>query len=129
MTKAHQKPFFCFATFLFLALLCLWLAFSFSSMGRNIAFELAKHVPGWAAWANLVLVLLLWALAAGPLRISLSMRVPFLAFALCSLVVFEICFSRYPWPSIVTLVLFLFEVYWLIPKWNLRHTDKRLIPG
>jgi hypothetical protein len=61
--------------------------------------------------------------AAGSFHISLPIRSLFLALALCSILLLEVCFRRYLWPSAAALAIFLFEVYWIIPKWNSKYGD------
>lgn len=97
---------------------CLWIALSFAGVTRNIEAELASYLPAWLVWTNLLLLPIIWAFATGASYVAFPIRLVFYALALCSLVILEICFRRYVWPSSAILSLFLFEVYWLIPKWN-----------
>jgi hypothetical protein len=103
-----------------LVVFCLWLVLP----TRNVEMEMAKHLPPWLAWTNMLFLPFLLAVAAGSSHISLPIRSLFLALALCSLLILESCFRRYPWLSTAALALFLLEVYWIIPKWNSKYRDR-----
>ncbi len=107
---------------LMLAVFLLLVVLSWAGVTYHAEAALANLLPSWLVWTNLLLIPFFCALAAGSFRIPLLLRSMFLALTLCSIVIFEIGFRRYPGPSAAALVLFLLEVYWIIPKWNLRHT-------
>ena len=109
MTTAprNYEPLFYSLTMGMLVVLCLWLLLP----ARNVEMEMAKHLPLWLAWANLLFLPFLLAVAAGRSHISLPIRSLFLALALCSLLILESTFRRYLWPSAAALALVLLEVY------------------
>lgn len=119
MNAQNPEPsFFYRLTIIVLVLFFLLLALSsFTGVARNME-AVARYLPAWVAWTNLLLIPFLWAIAAGPSRISPPIRLSFFALAICSLLILEICFRRYVWPSTAALVLFLLEVYLIVPKWN-----------
>jgi hypothetical protein len=118
--SGNPEPLFYRFITIMLVLFCLWLILP----THNTEMEVAKHLPPWVAWTNLLCLPFLLAAAAGPSHISLPIRSLFLALVFCSLLMLEVTFRRYPWPSATVLVLFLLEVYWIIPKWNSQHSDR-----
>jgi hypothetical protein len=103
-----------------LVVFCLWLVLP----THKVEVEMAKHLPAWLAWTNLLVLPFLLAVAAGRSHISLPIRSLFLVLAICSLLILESCFRRYLWPSAAALALFVLEVYWIIPKWNSKYGDR-----
>lgn len=121
MTVAPRKL-FNRLTIAMLVVFCLWLALP----TRNVEVGMAKVLPQWVVWTNLLFLPFILAVAAGPSRISLPIRSVFIGFVFCSLLLLEVCFRRHFWPSAATLALFLLEVYWVIPKWNAKKEREGL---
>jgi hypothetical protein len=113
-TSRNYEPLFYRLTVGMLVLFCLW----FVLPTHNVEVQMAKHLPLWLAWTNLLFLPFLLAVAAGSSHIPLPIRSFFLALALCSLLILEFSLRRYLWLSAAALALFLLEVYWIIPKWN-----------
>jgi hypothetical protein len=120
MTAAPRKLFYRLLIVM-LVLFCLWLALP----TRNVEVEIAKHLPTWVVWTNLLLLPFILAVAAGPSRIPLPIRSLFIGLTLGSLLLLEVCFRRYLWPSATALALFVFEVYWMIPRWNAKSKERQ----
>jgi len=106
---------------LMLGVFCLWLLFSWTTLGNRAEAFMLNILPGWFVAANLLLVPCLMALAAGPWRISLPWRLALAALMLGSIVIMEIAFRRFVLASCASVGVAVLEAYWIIPKWNARQ--------
>jgi hypothetical protein len=99
---------------------CWLLVLSRTASGRQISAALCNILPGWLVAGNLVVAPCLMALAAGPLRMSLLVRLLLASLMLASILIAQITFTRFLIASCVVLVIMLLEAYWFIPKWTAR---------
>jgi hypothetical protein len=97
------------------------LVLSRTASGREISAAICNMVPGWLVAVNLVVAPCLMALAAGPLRTPLMLRLIFASLMLASILIAAVTFTRFLIGSCVILVIILLEAYWLIPKWTARQ--------
>lgn len=78
-------------------------------------------MPRWLIFANFLILPCLTAIAGGPVRVRPGLRLVLTALALFSVLILEVTFGRFLPQSFGVLVVFLLEVYWIIPKWEARH--------
>jgi len=104
-----------------LGVFCLWLLFSWTTPGHRAEALMFSILPGWFVVTNLLLAPCFMALAAGPWRIRLPLRLTFAALTLGSIVITEITFGRFLLASFASVGILVLEAYWIIPKWNDRQ--------
>jgi hypothetical protein len=97
---------------------CLWFLFSWTEPIHRAESVIRSLLPGWFVVVNLLLAPLLMALSAGRWRIPFPLRLALGVMMLCSIVIFEVSFQKFPVASSTVLALLLLEAYWIIPKWN-----------
>jgi len=123
MTKAPQDagPSFYRSVLVMLFVFCLWFVLSFAGVTHEMEKLMAENLPAWLIWANLFLGPCACLIAGGPFRVAPLARLLAIMTSLLSIIVLEICFRRYLWPSAGALAVLLLEGYWIIPTWSSRR--------
>ncbi len=98
-----------------------WLLFTLVPTFRDAQTHVSALLPRWYVVVNLVLVPVLFGLAATPRRISFPVRFMLCALAMASLIVADLAASVFVGANFAMTVVLLIEAYWLIPKWKARR--------
>lgn len=99
----------------------LWFVLSIMGVTRNAEASTAARMPAWAVLLNLALLPFFAPVGAILFKTLPSLRLVSLALLLISIVILEICFRRFLWLSVAALAVLAVELYWIIPKWRIKH--------
>jgi predicted benzoate:H+ symporter BenE len=99
-----------------------------SGIEKRYEYAIRSRLPDWYPTVNMLMAPVLAALATVRLKIRTRVEIRFalLVLMLCSFLLFRLSFDKHPVATVLVALFVYVELFWLIPKWNSRHTVSRI---